>query len=117
MDGIDLPDNPLLGADPMGLASAGALSAEQREAARGMQAARDFESILLHRMMEAMRQTVPDGGLLSSPATRQMEGLFWFYLAQDVASKGGIGLWKDLARRLDLAGSEPPSPQTQGTQA
>ncbi|MFO8012992.1 MAG: rod-binding protein [Phycisphaerae bacterium] len=117
MNGIDLPDAPLLGADPLGPAVEARLSAKQREAARGLGAARDFEAVLLHRMMESMRRTVPDGGLFSSPATRQMEGLFWFYLAQEVARKGGIGLWKDLARSLDLAGGDAPSPQAQGPQA
>jgi len=117
MDGIDLPDGPLLGADPLASAVAGRLSPPRREAVRGLAAARDFESVLLHRMMEAMRRTVPDGGLLSSPATRQMEGLFWFYLAQEVARKGGIGLWKDLARSLDLADGDPPAPPAEGPQA
>jgi Rod binding domain-containing protein len=117
MDGINLPDDPLLGADLLGPAVEARLSPKQREAARGLEAARDFEAVLLHRMMEAMRRTVPDSELLSSPATRQMEGLFWFYLAQEVARKGGIGLWKDLARSLDLAGAETPSPQAQGHQA
>lgn len=117
MDGMNLPDTPLLGADPLGTAAAGRLSSAQREAARGLKAARDFEAVLLHRMMEAMRRTVPDGGMLSSPATRQMEGLFWFYLAQEVADRGGVGLWKDLARSLDLAGADAPTPETRGPQA
>jgi len=116
MAGIDLPDDPLLGAEPIS-ALARRLAPENREAARGLEAARDFEAVLLHRMMEAMRRTVPDGGLLSSPATRQMEGLFWFYLAQEVARKGGIGLWKDLARSLDLASGNPPAPPAEGPQA
>ena len=117
MDGIDLPDDPLLGADPLASALAGRLSPQQREAARGLEAARDFEAVLLHRLMEAMRQTVPDEGLFSSPATRQMEGLFWFYLAQEVADKGGIGLWKDLARSLNLADGDSPAPTAEGPQA
>lgn len=117
MDGIDLPDDALLGADPLGPAVEARLSARRQEAARGLRAARDFEAVLLHRMMEAMRRTVPDGGLLSSPATRQMEGLFWFYMSQELARKGGIGLWKDLARNLDLAEAGPPAPEAQGPQA
>jgi hypothetical protein len=26
--------------------------------------------------------------------------LFWFYLAQDAAEKGGLGLWKDIYEHL-----------------
>jgi hypothetical protein len=31
---------------------------------------------------------------------QQVQGLFWLYLAQDVADKGGVGLWKDIYRQL-----------------
>jgi len=98
-------------------AVAGADPAKAADVARGLEAARGFESILLHRLVEAMRETIPDGGLLSSPTGRQVEGLFWFYLAQEMAEKGGIGLWKDLARKLDLAGGDAPASPAQGPQA
>jgi len=125
MNGLDLPEDPLLGADPLASAAVhrlgqrGADAAPERirDSERGLAAARDFEAVLLHRLMEAMRQTVPEAGLLSSPATRQMESLFWFYLSQEVARKGGIGLWKDLARNLNLAGGESPVPPAEGPQA
>ncbi len=71
---------------------------------RARQAARDFESVFIHRVMEAMRRTVPKGGLLSSGASEQMEGLFWMYLSREVAAKGGFGLWKELARRVEAFG-------------
>jgi Rod binding domain-containing protein len=117
MAGIDFSDDPLLGADPLASALAGRLPVRGTAAARGLQAARDFEGILLHRLVEAMRQTVPEDGLFSSPAGRQMEGLFWFYLAQEMGRRGGIGLWKDLARKLDLAGGDAPRPPAEGPQA
>ena len=63
------------------------------------QAARDFESVLLLRLMEEMRRTVPDSGLLSTGAGRQIEDIFWYYLAQDVAEGGGLGLWQQLLRQ------------------
>ena len=111
MNGLDLPEDPLLGADP--LASAAVHRLGQRGADAAPERIRDSE----RGLMEAMRQTVPEAGLLSSPATRQMESLFWFYLSQEVARKGGIGLWKDLARNLNLAGGESPVPPAEGPQA
>jgi len=85
---------------------------------RGLEAARGFEAVLLYRLMEAMQRTVPDSGLLSSPVARQMEGLFWFYLSHEVARRGGLGLWKDLARSLGLqADGSDPAPDTEGPQA
>ena len=71
------------------------------------QAAHDFESVLIQRMMEDMRRTVPESGLLDSGVTDQVQGLFWMYLAQDVSNKGGLGLWRELERQFGrLVGTE-----------
>ncbi|MCX5682513.1 MAG: rod-binding protein [Planctomycetota bacterium] len=63
-------------------------------------AARDFESVLLHRLFEEMRRTIPDSGLLESGTNDQVQGMFWMYMAQDVAAKGGIGMAKELTRQF-----------------
>ena len=78
--------------------------------------ARDFESILLYRLLEEMKKTIPRSGLLDSGMTRQVEGTFWFYLAQEVAERGGIGLWKDLYRQIASpdGGAPTPSPPQPG---
>ena len=72
-------------------------------------AAKDFESVLLHKLLEGMDRTVPKGSMLDSGATRQVRGMFWYYLAQDVARQGGLGLWKsiheDMQRKM---GSSAP---------
>ena len=72
--------------------------------------AHDFESVLLQKVFEEMRRTVPESGLLESPESEQIQGLFWTYLAQDVADKGGIGLWKELARQLQPPPVAQPPP-------
>ena len=68
-------------------------------------AAKDFESVLLYKLMEEMRRTVPESELLESGASRQIEGIFWYYLAQEVADGGGLGLWKDVYK--DMVGTSP----------
>jgi Rod binding domain-containing protein len=88
-----------------------ALAASARPS-RSEQAAKDFESVLLHRLLGEMKRTIPDSGLLSSATTRQMQDLFWMYLAQHLADNGGLGLWKQLHRQLGEAagqqGLQPP---------
>ena len=59
-------------------------------------AAKDFESILLHKLLQEMKNTIPESGLAGSGATKQLQGLFWSFLARDLADQGGLGLWKDL---------------------
>ncbi len=63
-------------------------------------AAKDFESVLLHKLMESMQRTIPDSGLLSSGVTKQVQGIFWFYLAQEMADAGGVGLWRDVYQQM-----------------
>jgi Rod binding domain-containing protein len=60
------------------------------------QIARDFESVLLTRLMDQMKETVGDWGFEEDGASSQVQGIFWLYLAQDVANNGGMGLWKDI---------------------
>ena len=62
--------------------------------------AKDFESVLLYKLMEQMQRTVGESGLLSSGISKQVKGIFWFYLAQEVADSGGLGLWKDIYRQI-----------------
>lgn len=66
-------------------------------------AAKDFESVFIHRMLEEMKNTVGDSGLLEDSASEQTQGMVNFYLAQDLGQKGGFGLWKDIARQMKVA--------------
>jgi Rod binding domain-containing protein len=86
-----------------------------RDAAAAEKAAKDFEAILLHRLMEEMRRTIPKSGLLDTAISRQIDGLFWFYLAQEVADNGGIGLCSDLARNMGPLGQATPEAGHVGT--
>jgi len=104
---------PLVPPDPLGgtivprIRRAAALAARSPEIQK---VARDFESVLLQKVMEEMHRTVPDsGGAFESGTTEQVWSLFWFYLAQDAADKGGLGLWKELARELSRAAAENPA--------
>jgi len=71
-------------------------------------AAKGFESILIYRMLEEMKRTIPDSGLLETAASRQMQGIFWYYLAQEMADQGGLGMWRHLQN--ELTGSAAPAP-------
>jgi Rod binding domain-containing protein len=65
------------------------------------QIARDFESVLITRLFEQVQQSTASWGLEEEDgASQQVQGLFWLFLARDVADKGGFGLWKDIYRQL-----------------
>lgn len=64
------------------------------------QIAKDFESVLLNRMLNQMKNTVGNWGLEKDGPSEQVQGIFWMYLARDMANNGGIGLWKDIYQFL-----------------
>lgn len=65
--------------------------------------AKDFESVLLNKLLGEMQNSIGDWGLEKSGAFKQVQGLFSMFLAQEVAGKGGIGLWKDIYGYLNNA--------------
>ncbi|MBN1505475.1 MAG: hypothetical protein JW955_01445 [Sedimentisphaerales bacterium] len=72
------------------------------------QLARDFESVLLTKVFDEVRQSIGQWGLGEEDdgASEQVHGLFWLYLAQDVADKGGFGLWREIHRHFgDIEGT------------
>jgi len=74
-------------------------ASEQIDEQRKKQLAKDFESVLVGRVLEQMKETVGDWGSEEEDAAgEQVQGLFWLHLARDIADKGGFGLWKDIYR-------------------
>ncbi len=63
--------------------------------------AKDFEGVLLNKIMDEMQNSVPESGLLEDETSKQTRSLFWMYLSQDVASKGGFGLWKQIYAQIN----------------
>ena len=95
---------PVALATPAGSAKATGPSVEKT--------AKDFESVFLGQMLEEMKKTVGQSGLLEDGASGQMVDVGWSGLAKDIANKGGVGLWKDIVRqvgRTQTAAAAPAS--------
>ena len=69
------------------------------------QAAKDFESVLLGRLLDEMKNSIGDWGFEQSSTANQIQGTFWMFLARHLADSGGIGIWKDIYK--SLPDSEP----------
>jgi len=85
---------------PQHLGERDALELAGRTDEEKMQLAKDFESILLSSIFDQVRESIGNWGLEEDGASQQIQGLFWSYLARDVANKGGFGLWQDMYRHL-----------------
>jgi Rod binding domain-containing protein len=88
------PHLPPTGPAPAGRADA---SVPQPDTAR---VARDFESVLVLKVVEEMAKTVEESSLPEDGAGRQVNDMFYYHLAQELSARGGFGLWKDIARQM-----------------
>jgi Rod binding domain-containing protein len=67
-----------------------------KDDAKLKKAAKDFESVLLGQVLNSMKDTVGESGLLSGADGEQVQGIFYMYLAQELGTSGGLGLWKQI---------------------
>jgi len=71
------------------------------------QIAKDFESVLLTKLFDQVQESIGRWELEEDGAAPQVQGLFWFYLARDVADKGGFGLWQEIYQQLPMMEGAP----------
>jgi len=60
------------------------------------QLAKDFESVLIEKLLDQMKDTIGEWGFEQDGPSKQVRGMFWLYMAREMADQGGLGLWKDL---------------------
>ena len=71
------------------------ISEEQKK-----QVAKDFESVLINKLLDEMKNTIGDWGFEKDETSKQVQGIFWLYLSREIADNGGLGLWKDIYQFL-----------------
>jgi len=69
--------------------------------AKKKQLAKDFESVFINKLLDEMKKTIGDWGNEKDGASKQIQGIFWLYLARDIADNGGFGMWKDIYRFMN----------------
>jgi Rod binding domain-containing protein len=62
--------------------------------------AKDFESLLINKLLDEMKGSIGEWGFEKDGASMQIQGIFWMYLARDIADNGGLGLWKDIYKTM-----------------
>ena len=61
---------------------------------------KNFESVFINKLLDEMKNTVGNWGFEKDGTSGQVNGIFYLYLARDIANKGGLGLWKQMYRSL-----------------
>ena len=85
--------NPSLSNKQIGESNLGNASDQKK-----VQAAKDFESVLISNMLD--QNTVGSWGGEKDAASSQVDGIFWMHLAREISDQGGFGLWKDIYKNL-----------------
>jgi Rod binding domain-containing protein len=67
---------------------------------KAMEAAKMFESVLVKQLVDEMKRTIPESGLLSSGVSGQYQDLFWSQLSDEIGKNGGLGLCKRLYAQI-----------------
>jgi len=73
--------------------------------------AKDFESLLINKLMDTMTKTVGDWGFEKDGSSQQIQGIFSMYLSKDLGANGGLGLWKEIYNSLKTSESAQNSVQ------
>jgi len=67
--------------------------------------AKDFEALLVTQLFKEVKASVDASSFDEDPGSDQIHGMFWSFLAEDVADKGGFGLWQEFYEQLkDMEG-------------
>ena len=66
---------------------------------RRRKVARDFESIFIRQIIDKMKETIPESDLADS-SSEQIQSMYWSFLGDAIAEKGGFGLWKQIYEQM-----------------
>ncbi len=67
---------------------------------RKVQSAKDFESLLVGKLVDSMKETVGSSGLLEDEGSEQVQAMFWMHMSGAISQQGGVGLWKDIYKSI-----------------
>jgi Rod binding domain-containing protein len=67
---------------------------------RKIESAKGFESLLISKLVDSMKETVGESGLLEDEGSEQLQSMFWMHLSSALSEQGGVGLWKDIYKSI-----------------
>lgn len=70
------------------------------EEERKVASAKDFESLLVGKLVDSMKETIGSSGLLEDEGSEQVQAMFWMHLSSNITQQGGTGLWKDIYKSV-----------------
>ena len=63
------------------------------------QVAKKFEAIFVRQILDKMKDTIPESDM-EDASSKQIKGMYWSFLGDAIAQKGGFGLWENIYRDM-----------------
>lgn len=63
--------------------------------------AKGFESLLIGKLLDEVQKTIGKFSIVEDEASKQINGIFWNFLGQEISENGGFGLWKDIYKSFE----------------
>ena len=63
--------------------------------------AKGFESLLIGKLLDEVQKTMGKFSIAEDGASKQINGIFWQFLGQEMSENGGFGLWKDIYKSFE----------------
>ena len=63
--------------------------------------AKGFESLLIGKLLDEVQKTIGKYSIADDGAAKQVNGIFWQFLGQEMSENGGFGLWKDIYKSFE----------------
>jgi len=63
--------------------------------------AKGFESLLIGKLLDEVQKTIGKFSIVEDEASKQVNGIFWHFLGQEMSENGGFGLWKDIYKSFE----------------
>ncbi len=108
---MDISKLILNGAVPQTTLPEQAKKADAASEAQKKQFAKDFESVFIGKLLDEMKNTIGEWGDEKDGAAQQIDGIFWLYLARDLADQGGFGMAKDIYQFLNDLEKQNTAPE------
>lgn len=86
--------------------SSGRLNMKGKDEEKIKALSKDFESVLVYKLLSEMKSTIGEWGFEKETGTEQIDSLFSMFLSEHIAKNGGVGLWKTIYQSLKSAESE-----------
>ena len=71
-----------------------------RDQGKLKEAAKQFEATLVNTLVNEMEKTIDQSGFVDDSQSKQIRGMYWQFMSDEISNKGGFGIAKQLYKEF-----------------